>query len=150
MNVELLLNKGGASFTYPAAFKEAPTLAVRRLPIGGLWAAQTCRIRVHHHHVPRDKRRRFAEGWTWTVDKQIRAAERDLDAFAHGGSASPAAAPLQTPADRMHALLVERADALMGCIEGSPEEAELATLTDAIEAYEAVRWPNGKIDGGKG
>ncbi len=50
----------------------------------------------------------------------------------------------------MHALLVERADALMGCIEGSPEEAELATLTDAIEAYEAVRWLNGKIDGGKG
>src|SRR5881394_3835932 len=49
--------QGGASFTYPAAFKEAPTLAVRRLPIGGLWAAQTCRIRVHHHHVPRDKRR---------------------------------------------------------------------------------------------
>ena len=38
----------------------------------------------------------------------------------------------------------------MGCIEGSPEEAELATLTDAIEAYEAVRWPDGKIEGGKG
>jgi len=41
---------------------------------------------------------------------------------------------LQTPAGHMHALLVERADALMGCPEGSPEEAELATLTDAIEA----------------
>ncbi len=41
---------------------------------------------------------------------------------------------LQTPAGHMHALLVERADALMGWPEGSPEEAELATLTDAIEA----------------
>ena len=41
---------------------------------------------------------------------------------------------LQTPAGHMHALLVERSDALMGCPEGSPEEAELATLTDAIEA----------------
>ena len=62
----------------------------------------------------------------------------------------PTAAPLQTPSDKMHALLVERADTLMGCTEGSPEEAELATLTDAIEAYEAVRWPNGKVAGGKG
>ena len=32
----------------------------------------------------------------------------------------------------MHALLVERADALMGCTEVSLEEAELATLTDAL------------------
>ena len=84
------------------------------------------------------------------LDKQIVAAERDLDAFAHGGWTSPAVAPLQSPADKMHALLVERADALIGCTEGSPEEAELATLTDAIEAYEAVRWPAGKEPGGKG
>ena len=41
---------------------------------------------------------------------------------------------LQTPAGHMHALLVERADALMGCPGSSPEEAELAALTDAIEA----------------
>jgi hypothetical protein len=84
------------------------------------------------------------------LDKQISDAERDLDAFAPGGWTSPAAAPLQTPADKMHALLVERADALMGCTEGSPEETELATMTDASEAYEAVRWPNGKMVGGKG
>jgi hypothetical protein len=30
------------------------------------------------------------------------------------------------------------------------EEAELATLTDAIEAYEVGRWANGKTAGGKG
>jgi hypothetical protein len=50
----------------------------------------------------------------------------------------------------MHALLVARADALMSCTEGLPEEEELASLTDVIEAYETKRWPEGKIPGGKG
>jgi len=59
-------------------------------------------------------------------------------------------ADLAPCADTLHALLVARADALMGCTEGSPEEQELAVLTDAIEAYEAARWPQGKIEGGKG
>jgi hypothetical protein len=34
--------------------------------------------------------------------------------------------------------------------EGSPEEAELESVVDAIEAYDAKRWPNGKEAGGKG
>ena len=59
-------------------------------------------------------------------------------------------APLSDAADAMHALLVERADELMGCAENSPEGAELACIVDAIEAYEALRWPLGKIPGGKG
>jgi len=46
--------------------------------------------------------------------------------------------------------LVERADELIGCAENSPEGAELASIVEAIEAYEALRWPTGKIPGGKG
>ena len=53
-------------------------------------------------------------------------------------------------ADTMHALLVKRADEIQGCAEGSPEEAELAAITDAIEAYEDLRWPGAKVPGGKG
>jgi len=52
--------------------------------------------------------------------------------------------------DRMHGLLMDRADALMGCTENSPEKAELAALTNVIEAYERHRWPDGRIPGGKG
>ena len=52
--------------------------------------------------------------------------------------------------DRMHGLLIERADPLMGCTENGPEEAELAALADVIDAYERQRWPLGRIPGGKG
>jgi hypothetical protein len=81
------------------------------------------------------------------MEAQIDAANLDLDAFSQGGPAMEAPTAIT---DRMHALLVTRADALEGCTEGSPEEAELAALADAIEAYESVRWPHGKNPGGKG
>ena len=50
----------------------------------------------------------------------------------------------------MHALLVARADELMGCTKGSAEEAELVALAAAIDGYESVRWPEGRVTGGKG
>jgi hypothetical protein len=53
-------------------------------------------------------------------------------------------------ADRMLAMLMQRADELDGCAEGSEEEAELIAIAGAIEAYETRRWPNGKEQGGKG
>jgi hypothetical protein len=81
-----------------------------------------------------------------SMEAQISAAHQDLDAFAHGEPRIQAPMPLT---DHMHALLVARADALMGCAEGSPEETELAALADAIDAYEAVRWPQGRIPDAK-
>lgn len=50
----------------------------------------------------------------------------------------------------MHALLVLRADKISGCTEGSDEATELELITNAAEAYEAKRWPNGKEADGKG
>jgi len=62
-------------------------------------------------------------------------------------NAKEAVSHLAEVTDRMHGLLMDRADALMGCTENSPEEAELAALTDVIEAYERQRWPLGRIAG---
>ena len=56
-------------------------------------------------------------------------------------------------ADALHAALMLWADALAGCIERSHEEAEFRVVIDAIEPYEAIRWPLGKdpaVPSGKG
>ena len=96
------------------------------------------------------------------IDKQRVAAVRKLEALGYSyqgeewvpASALPAAADARSimtaEADAMHGVLVQRADALEGCTEGSEEEAELKTIVDTIEAYEAVRWPLGRELGGKG
>ena len=72
--------------------------------------------------------------------------------FTDGGWVAPphVGADLTTEADRLHAVLVERADEIGGCPDGSGEDTELRTITDALEAYEAKRWPDGRPSGGKG
>jgi hypothetical protein len=65
-------------------------------------------------------------------------------------SSPEAVAHLANVADKMHAILVSRADDLDGCTEGSPEEAEYIKLVEAIERYEQERWPDGKIPGRQG
>jgi len=89
-------------------------------------------------------------------DKQRIAAVRKLEqlGFTFAGDdwmhLTNSASPTPAITDALHALLVQRADVLEGCPKGSAEEGELDAITDAIEAYEAVRWPTGKVNGGKG
>ena len=66
---------------------------------------------------------------------------------AAGGGASP---DLVAEADALHSLLVLRADKLEGCTEGSEEVTELMLIAHTVEVYEAKRWPDGKVPGGKG
>ena len=65
-----------------------------------------------------------------------------------GGRMIATAQMIGREADAMHALLVKRAELLMGC--RSPKDEELRSLKDVIEAYEAKRWPSGKVPGAKG
>ena len=95
------------------------------------------------------------------IDKQRVAAVRKLEAlgYSYRGDEWVPALPsvavgprslMTGELDAMHGVLVQRADALEGCLKGSEEEIELKAIVDAIEAYEALRWPTGKVNGGKG
>jgi hypothetical protein len=92
------------------------------------------------------------------IDKQRVAAVRKLEELGYKFAgewmrpANDASVAILAPAvtDPMHALLVQRADVLEGCLKGSVEETELEVIVDAIEAYEVKRWPLGKEPGGKG
>jgi len=96
------------------------------------------------------------------IDRKRIAAVRALEAIGYSYSNGvwvPPAGASQSPsrqlaaADAMHGALMRPADALAGCTEGSNEEAEFKAIVDAIEAYEAPRWPLGKdptVPGGKG
>jgi hypothetical protein len=53
-------------------------------------------------------------------------------------------------ADDMVAYLIKRADDLTAHADNPQAEAELERIVDLIEAYEAKRWPDGKIAAGKG
>ena len=90
-----------------------------------------------------------------TIDRQRTAAVRKLErlgyTFAAGDWMHPANDITPVITDNLHSLLVKRADEFAGCAEASDEEGELAAaITDAIEAYEVVRWPSGKVPGGQG
>ena len=52
--------------------------------------------------------------------------------------------------DKMLAYLIERADRLADHADHPRAEAELERVVNLIEAYEAERWPSGKLAGGKG
>jgi hypothetical protein len=91
------------------------------------------------------------------IDKQRIAAVRKLEllgyTFAgdwHPPDGATPAIPTSAQADTMHALPFSAPMRLEGCTEGSEEERQLKSIADAIEAYETISWPNGKVDGGKG
>jgi hypothetical protein len=88
------------------------------------------------------------------VDRRRIEAVSALETLGYSFSAgrwhSPSRALHSPQANAMHSLLVQRADALIGCTNGSENQDELEAIGEAIEAYERVRWPDGRIDGGKG
>ena len=90
------------------------------------------------------------------IDRQRIAAVRHMEALGYAFSEGdwrapgPTAPALLDEADAMHALLVLRADKLTGCTEGSEEETDLKMIAETVGAYEAKRWPDGKVPGGKG
>ena len=103
-----------------------------------------------------------------TIDKQRVAAVAALEALgfsytpeqgwlppiSHAATAATDCPPhsicFVAEADAMHALLVIRADKLMGCPDEFEGATELHLIAAAAEAYEIKRWPRGKIPGGKG
>ena len=90
------------------------------------------------------------------IDRRRIAAVSMLEALGYTFRSGHWHPPVDAPsaaipeADVMHRLLVQRADALIGCTDGSADQDELEAIGEAIEAYEAVRWPDGKVNGGKG
>jgi hypothetical protein len=90
------------------------------------------------------------------IDRQRIAAVKHMEALGYAFSEGdwrapgPTAPALLDEADAMHALLVLRADKLGGCTEGSEEETDLKMISETVGAYEAKRWPDGKVPGGKG
>ena len=87
------------------------------------------------------------------VDKQRIAAVRalrDLGFTFDGTQWVGGVTQIVPEADALHGLLMDRAAVLAGGAEKSPETDELSAIADALDAYEAKRWPNGRITGGKG
>ncbi len=93
-----------------------------------------------------------------TIDKQRIVSVRAMEALGYSfngnewksalGAASSCCA--HNEADAMPSLLVLRADKLACCTVCADEELELKLIADAVDAYEAKRWPDGVAPGGKG
>ena len=78
------------------------------------------------------------------VDRQRIAVVKVLEAMGYKFRNATGGSP---EADAMHALLVQRADQLQGCVVGSAEDQELSAIVRAIVGYEQKRWPAGQITG---
>ena len=91
-----------------------------------------------------------------TIDKQRITAVRTMEALGYSFNGIEWNTPFGVApscameADAMHSLLVLRADKLTGCTEGSDQEGELKMIAETVSAYEAKRWPDGVVPGGKG
>jgi hypothetical protein len=91
------------------------------------------------------------------IDRQRISAVKAMEALGYtfngiewnSPRSGTAASALLDEADAMHALLVLRADKIEGSAEFE-EKTEFAMLCEVIEGYEAKRWPDGKVPGGKG
>lgn len=91
------------------------------------------------------------------IDRQRISAVRVLEGMgyvfrANAWSPPPASpvSPIVAEADALHGILMELADKMAGCPEGSDDEATLGVVATVLEAYEQKRWPSGKVPGGKG
>lgn len=79
-----------------------------------------------------------------SIDRQRVAAVELLTAWGltwngRAWSGSSDGGSLVEAADRMHALLMDRAAVLAGATEGAGEECELSEIGNALEGYESAR-----------
>jgi hypothetical protein len=64
--------------------------------------------------------------------------------------APPSSAVLTAEADALFGMLADQAGELMGCVEGSAEDAQLQRIRGVLEAYESKRWPGGRAESAHG
>ena len=83
-----------------------------------------------------------------THRQHTRAREHDGRTTQNAPAGRPPAQLLE--ANALHALLALRPDALEGRPKNSEEARELKLIAEALEAYEAIRWPDGKAPSVRG
>ena len=88
------------------------------------------------------------------VDRQRISAVRVLEGLGYTyrdgeGWQPPRPESAWREANELHTLLIKRADRLAGVFSGTRDATEHRTIIKALEAYEAKRWPDGKIPEGR-